>query len=196
MTVDQERKTGITEVPFGRTELSLRLSWTEFGALASRGGPEGPCFQGMPEKSFFSWLSGGSVFKKNKKNLKHVWDFIFALTIGKSFLNDSKRAQISTKKTWETSESYDTDHRKMIFGWFFWFCQMGPRRLYGATCDKNAKIPRWTRGPGPPGSPKIGIFGPKTPGDPSDDLGRSFGIIFSPKFQHPTIFVNHFHVFL
>ena len=37
-----ERKMGITGVPFGRTELSLRLSWTEFGALASRGGPEGP----------------------------------------------------------------------------------------------------------------------------------------------------------
>ena len=34
------------------------------------------------------------------------------------------------------------------------------------------------------------------PGDPSDDLGRSFGIIFSSKFQHPTIFVNHFHIFL
>ena len=26
LTVDQERKTGITGVPFGRTELSLRLS--------------------------------------------------------------------------------------------------------------------------------------------------------------------------
>ena len=61
---------------------------------------------------------------------------------------------------------------------------------------KNAKIPRWTGGRGPPGSLKIGIFGPKNPGDPSDDLGRSFGIIFSPKFQHPTIFVNNFHVFL
>ena len=43
---------------------------------------------------------------------------------------------------------------------------------------------------------EFGIFWPKSPGDPSDDLGRSFGIIFSPKFQHPTIFVNHFHVFL
>ena len=62
--------------------------------------------------------------------------------------------------------------------------------------EKYTKIPRWTGGPGPTGSPKIEIFGPKTPGDPSDDLGRSFGIIFSPKFQHPTIFVNNFHVFL
>ena len=35
----------------------------------------------------------------------------------------------------------------------------------------------------------------KPPGDPSDDLGRSFGIIFGPKFQHPTMLVNHFHVF-
>ena len=42
----------------------------------------------------------------------------------------------------------------------------------------------------------FGIFWPKSTGGPSDDLRRSFGIIFSPKFQHPTIFVNHFHVFL
>ena len=59
----------------------------------------------------------------------------------------------------------------------------------------NAKIPRWTGGRAPPESPKIGIFGPKTPRDPSDDLGRSFGIIFSPKFQHPTMLVHNFHVF-
>ena len=38
-----------------------------------------------------------------------------------------------------------------------------------------------------------GICWPESPRDPSDDLGRSFGIIFSSKFQHPTIFVNHFH---
>ena len=44
---------GITGVPFGRTELSLRLSWTEFAALASRGGPEGPRVQGMTEKFDF-----------------------------------------------------------------------------------------------------------------------------------------------
>ena len=47
---------------------------------------------------------------------------------------------------------------------------------------------------------KIGIFWPKSPGDPSDDLGRSFGIIFSSKFQHPTMLVyhshDHSHVFL
>ena len=36
---------------------------------------------------------------------------------------------------------------------------------------------------------------PKSLGGPSDDLGRSFGIIFSPKFQHPTMLVNHFHAF-
>ena len=42
----------------------------------------------------------------------------------------------------------------------------------------------------------FGIFWPKPPGDPSDDLGRSFGIIFSSKFQHSTMLVHHFHVFL
>ena len=40
----------------------------------------------------------------------------------------------------------------------------------------------------------FGFFWPKSPGDPSDDLGRSFGIIFSSKFQHPTMFVNHFYI--
>ena len=45
-----ERRTGITEVSFGRTELSLRLSWIEFCTLLRREGPEGPGVQGMPEK--------------------------------------------------------------------------------------------------------------------------------------------------
>ena len=51
MTVDQERKTGITGKPFGRTELSSRLSCMEFCALLSRDGPEGTSVQGMSEKS-------------------------------------------------------------------------------------------------------------------------------------------------
>ena len=38
------------------------------------------------------------------------------------------------------------------------------------------------------------MFWPKSTGGPSDDLGRSFGIIFSPKFQNPTMLVNHFHI--
>ena len=70
----RERKTGITEVPFGRTELSLRLSWTEFGALASRGGPEGPWFQGMPEKLFFHDFPGGHF---SKKKLEKLLRFLF-----------------------------------------------------------------------------------------------------------------------
>ena len=60
---------------------------------------------------------------------------------------------------------------------------------------KHAKNPRWTRGPGPPGRPTIGIFGPKTRGGPCADLPRSSGIIFSPKNRHPTMFVNDFHTF-
>ena len=35
-----------TRVGFGRTELSLRLSWTEFYALSSGHGPKGLGFQG------------------------------------------------------------------------------------------------------------------------------------------------------
>ena len=50
LTADLERKTGITGVPFGRTELSIRASCRKFRALASREGPVGPGIQGMPEK--------------------------------------------------------------------------------------------------------------------------------------------------
>ena len=50
------------------------------------------------------------------------------------------------------------------------------------------------RGSGTLGSPKIGIFGPKTRGGPCADLPRSSGIIFSPKNRHPTMFVNDVHI--
>ena len=70
---------------------------------------------------------------------------------------------------------------------------MGPSRLFGATCDKNAKNPRRTGGPGPPGRATIGIFGPKTRGGPCADLPRSFGIILSPQNRKPTMFVNDVH---
>ena len=53
LAVDLERKTGITGVPFGRTELSIRASCRKFRALASREGPVGPGIQGMPEKFDF-----------------------------------------------------------------------------------------------------------------------------------------------
>ena len=48
-----EHKTGITGVPFGRTELSICGNGTTVCALLRRDGPVGPCFQGMPEESFF-----------------------------------------------------------------------------------------------------------------------------------------------
>ena len=53
LTVDLERKTGITGVPFGRTELSIRASCRKFRALASREGPVGPGTRGMSEKFDF-----------------------------------------------------------------------------------------------------------------------------------------------
>ena len=53
LTVDLERKTGITGVPFGRTELSIGASGRKFSALESREGPVGPGIQGMPEKFDF-----------------------------------------------------------------------------------------------------------------------------------------------
>ena len=53
LTVFLERKTGITGVPFGRTELSIGGIGTTFHALLHRHGPVGPSFQGMPEKFDF-----------------------------------------------------------------------------------------------------------------------------------------------
>ena len=63
---------GITGVPFGRTELSLRLSWTEFGALGHREGPEGPRVQGMPEKFDFHVFSDLQTKKKTWKWLTNM----------------------------------------------------------------------------------------------------------------------------
>ena len=50
LTVFLERKTGITGVPFGRTDLSIGGIGTIFHALSHRHGPAGPSFQGMPEQ--------------------------------------------------------------------------------------------------------------------------------------------------
>ena len=56
LTVSLERTTGITGVPFGRTELSIGGIGTTLQALSHRHGPVGPGFQGMPEKPFFMFF--------------------------------------------------------------------------------------------------------------------------------------------
>ena len=61
---------------------------------------------------------------------------------------------------------------------------------------QNANKSATDQGSGIPGSPNIRIFEPETRGGPCADLPWSYGIIFSPKFQHPTILVNHFHICL
>ena len=66
---------------------------------------------------------------------------------------------------------------------------MGP---HAKKCENSAM----DRGSGTPVTPENQDFKPKTPRGPDPNLARSFGIIFSSKFQHPTIFVNIFHVFL
>ena len=53
LTVDLERKTGITGVAFGRTELSIGVSGRKCSALESREGPVDPGIEGMPEKFDF-----------------------------------------------------------------------------------------------------------------------------------------------
>ena len=71
--------------------------------------------------------------------------------------------------------------------------QMGPSRLFGATCEQIQKFRDGPGGPGGPAGRKSGIFGPKTRGGPCADLPRSFCIILSPQSRHPTMFVNDFH---
>ena len=51
-----KRKTGITGVPFGRTELWIGGIGKPFHALLHRHGPVGPSFQGMPEQIDFHML--------------------------------------------------------------------------------------------------------------------------------------------
>ena len=53
LTVFLERKSAITGVPFGRTELSICGIGTDCCALLHRHGPVGPSFQGMPDKLTF-----------------------------------------------------------------------------------------------------------------------------------------------
>ena len=65
--VDLERKTGITGVPFGRTEVSIPFACSFFRALSHRHGPVGPSLQGMPEKfdfHVFVWI----LFYKKYEN--------------------------------------------------------------------------------------------------------------------------------
>ena len=77
MTVDQERKTGITGVPFGRTEVSIPFFWSFFRALSHRHGLEGPSLQGMPEKSFFHDFPGGhfpqKIFWNHSETVIYFW---------------------------------------------------------------------------------------------------------------------------
>ena len=51
LTVLLERKSGITGVPFGRTEFSSCGNGTEVCALLRREGPVGPGVQGMSEQT-------------------------------------------------------------------------------------------------------------------------------------------------
>ena len=70
LTVDLERKTSKTGVPFGRTELSICASCGKFRALASREGPVGPGIQGIPEKFDFQFFFVDHIFRKQ------IWNCI------------------------------------------------------------------------------------------------------------------------
>ena len=56
-----------TRVGFGRTELSLRLSCTEFCALSSGHGPKGQGSEGFSKTLDFHYFLGGSKIGKNMK---------------------------------------------------------------------------------------------------------------------------------
>ena len=65
-----------TRVGFGRTELSLRLSCTEFCALSSGHGPRGRGFEGEEETLDFCDCLGGRKSRKTwkcKMNMVRVW---------------------------------------------------------------------------------------------------------------------------
>ena len=56
LTVDRERTTGITGVPFGRTEVSIYFCLKLFRALSHRHGPVGPSLQGMPAEKYVCFI--------------------------------------------------------------------------------------------------------------------------------------------
>ena len=56
-----------TRVGFGRTELSLMLSYTEFCALSSGHGPRGRGFEGFCKTLDFHDFFRGSKMEKNMK---------------------------------------------------------------------------------------------------------------------------------
>ena len=90
-----------TRVGFGRTELSLRLSWTEFCALSSGHGPRGEGFYGGSSRVDFHVFQGG---QKSAKKIVYTSQKKIPLTIGKWFLDDFKRCQNSAKKIVYTSQ--------------------------------------------------------------------------------------------
>ena len=59
-----------TRVGFGRTELSLMLSCTEFCALSSGHGPRGRGFEGEEETLDFHDFFGGSKMGKKHENAR------------------------------------------------------------------------------------------------------------------------------
>ena len=59
-----------TRVGFGRTELSLRLSCTEFCALSSGHGPRGQGFEGFSKTLDFHDFFGGSKMGKKHENAR------------------------------------------------------------------------------------------------------------------------------
>ena len=63
----RDRKIEKTKVGVGRTELSLRLSCTEFCALSSGHGPRGQGFEGFSKTLDFHDLFWGSKMEKNMK---------------------------------------------------------------------------------------------------------------------------------
>ena len=66
---------GITGVPFGRTELSLRLSWIEFVLLNPGTVPRDPGFKECPKSRVFMIFRG---VISQKKNLRNFWDLFLS----------------------------------------------------------------------------------------------------------------------
>ena len=71
LTIIPERKSEITGVPFGRTDLSIGGIGTTFHAISHRHGPVGPNFQGMPETFDFHDFSK-MLFLRFSRNVERA----------------------------------------------------------------------------------------------------------------------------
>ena len=178
-------------------------SWkTDFSGIPWTLGPSGPSLDSRAQNSVQDSLNESSV-RPNGTPVMPLLHF------GHGWLFRSKTTNyLLCKFSYEGNNNYNNQR----FWWqeppgkiiFVLFCFATCRDEEKETQNINVVGKTWFfheclgfffREPNPICHWQICIFWPKSTRGPSDDLGRSFGIILSPKFQNPTMLVNHFHIF-